>query len=1026
MSDINPWPRAAGRCCITACTVLLLLSTARAQVKAVPGVVVDAQLPFHLSASGSPVHLANAAGVAVAPDGTIYVADSANSRIDQIDTDETILEHPSARRARLAGSVTFLGLANELSTPNAVAVAPDGTLYIADANRGLLYRVTNPKTETPVYTPLHYAANQKPAALGVDAAGNLWVADAHRQEIIEFLPLAATPKQQASVKPFIPTGIAVSASSIYFTDAATNAVYGAGTRTALLSSFAGKSFEFAADLASGRPTGLALDNAGNLFLLDTLNQRVIELNPSDAATAFIVPAFRLDAPAGLAVSPTGNLYITDTADQQLHELVYNGNALNFGNVPANRPSANVTLNYSFNKVTSVTGSYQKMRGDNATPFSFDNQGCLASRIAPGSTCRQTIHVAYPSGAPGLHQGVVALSNEKNAVLGPMATNATSQAATLAFYPAAVSILSQTSPNPTLAEPQAVLVTGTDMLIADEGGQLAGSTYQYAGTVWDYPLAGGAPSQVGSSWQAPIALAMDAGGELFIADYNQGAIFKTAANKFTTVTRYTIPGNVTLNHPIALTFDPSGNLYIGDTGPGGSFATASNPGFIVKVPVGGGNAIKTTYMANGAPVIFPQGLTTDTAGNLYIADGGDGQTNFGDLVVVSAKTGTAALIPTPGFTLNEPSGLAFDTAMDLYILDGYNAGLLLMPVTLSNSTPSFGTPILLQAVPIATGAGLAVWPDNQHVTITDIGENPNAPVSQVITLQANTAIIAFGPIPPLATQTKSVIAINVGNVNATINPLFLETGDLLEVGANLPVCPNAILPGKQCLLNFSYKPLAAGSSTAAFSFGINGATTATNFVQVTATSSKATPTVVVTASPQSYAYNGGTNIKIAVTGNFTTPTGTVSLYDGATLLGTYALGGDGAAYPYISNLSAGTHTLTAVYQGDGEYTTATSQPVIVTVTPAQTNLSAYCYSDNGGVAGGNIVCGANISSATSVQPTGNVVFTVNGVGNTVPLVGASAAFTLKRVAAGSYSIVVTYAAQGNYGPSSYTVPTIVIH
>jgi hypothetical protein len=122
----------------------------------------------------------------------------------------------------------------------------------------------------------------------------------------------------------------------------------------------------------------------------------------------------------------------------------------------------------------------------------------------------------------------------------MATNATSQAATLAFYPAAVSILSQTSPNPTLAEPQAVLVTGTDMLIADEGGQLAGSTYQYAGTVWDYPLAGGAPSQVGSSWQAPIALAMDAGGELFIADYNQGAIFKTAANKFTTVTRYTSP------------------------------------------------------------------------------------------------------------------------------------------------------------------------------------------------------------------------------------------------------------------------------------------------------------------------------------------------------------------------------------------------------------------------------------------------------------------------------------------------------
>jgi hypothetical protein len=56
------------------------------------------------------------------------------------------------------------------------------------------------------------------------------------------------------------------------------------------------------------------------------------------------------------------------------------------------------------------------------------------------------------------------------------------------------------------------------------------------------------------------------------------------------------------------------------------------------------------------------------------------------------------------------------------------------------------------------------------------------------------------------------------------------------------------------------------------------------------------------------------------------------------LATETLQGNGEGYYYIPYgiLSAGTHTLTAVYSGNGEYATAASAPVIVTVALARTS------------------------------------------------------------------------------------------
>jgi hypothetical protein len=62
----------------------------------------------------------------------------------------------------------------------------------------------------------------------------------------------------------------------------------------------------------------------------------------------------------------------------------------------------------------------------------------------------------------------------------------------------------------------------------------------------------------------------------------------------------------------------------------------------------------------------------------------------------------------------------------------------------------------------------------------------------------------------------------------------------------------------------------------------------------------------------------------------TPTGKITLYDGASLIGSASLI-DGAATFMTSTLSAGTHAITAAYSGDSHYNPNTSTPITQTVT-----------------------------------------------------------------------------------------------
>jgi Bacterial Ig-like domain (group 3)/FG-GAP-like repeat len=90
------------------------------------------------------------------------------------------------------------------------------------------------------------------------------------------------------------------------------------------------------------------------------------------------------------------------------------------------------------------------------------------------------------------------------------------------------------------------------------------------------------------------------------------------------------------------------------------------------------------------------------------------------------------------------------------------------------------------------------------------------------------------------------------------------------------------------------------------------------------------TTVLTSSAESVPTGTPFTFTATVTSTSGTPTGSVSFYDSTTLLGTATLSSTGVA-TFTDTLSAGTHSVTATYTGDNNYSASTSAAISVTVT-----------------------------------------------------------------------------------------------
>ncbi len=224
---------------------------------------------------GAPGRFRGPAGAAVGPDGTFYVADEGNARVQEFDLFGRLL----------GGFGTYDGGGNQaaaLRAPSAVAVAPDNTLYVADTLNNRVQEFDR--------------AGAYLAQIGGGGLTLRW-----------------------------PTGVAVTSDGRV-------AIADAGDGRVVLSANP-KTFLDSTPLAAGiaGPGGLAIAPDGSYWVADTRHNRVVQLDATGHQLAAYGSAGhgrgQFEGPLGLAFGPDGNLYVTDAGNNRIQALTPAGHVV---------------------------------------------------------------------------------------------------------------------------------------------------------------------------------------------------------------------------------------------------------------------------------------------------------------------------------------------------------------------------------------------------------------------------------------------------------------------------------------------------------------------------------------------------------------------------------------------------------------------------------------------------------------------------------------------------------------------------
>jgi uncharacterized protein YjiK len=308
--------------------------------------------------------LAMPCGVAVDSSGNLYIADSWNRRIRRVGTDGVITTVAGTGYGGYNGDDQPATSA-ELRGACGVAVDSAGNLHIADLWNNRVRRVGTDGMIATVAGTGHLGYNgddqlatsaslTMPCGVAADSVGNLYIADTYCNRIRRvgtdgmITTVAGTGhggyngdhRPATSADLAAPCGVAVDdAGNLYIADASNDRVRRVGT-DGMITTVAGTGHggyngdhRPATSAELGAPSGVALDDAGNLYIADTENNRVRRVGTDGMITTVAgtgqggyngdhrpATSAELNGPHGVAVDSAGNLYVVDTLNNRVRQI----------------------------------------------------------------------------------------------------------------------------------------------------------------------------------------------------------------------------------------------------------------------------------------------------------------------------------------------------------------------------------------------------------------------------------------------------------------------------------------------------------------------------------------------------------------------------------------------------------------------------------------------------------------------------------------------------------------------------------
>ncbi|MGH9720099.1 MAG: SMP-30/gluconolactonase/LRE family protein, partial [Bryobacteraceae bacterium] len=568
--------------------------------------------------------------------GNLYIADQVNHRIRRVSTDGVISTFAGTGRA---GNTGDQGPATQaaLNAPDGVAADSAGNVYILDFGNFRIRRVTRDgviatfagtgqagfSRETGPATAFPMRPRR---GLAADAAGNVFIADFDNHQVRKVTPegeistVAGTgmPGRSGDGGPATaamlasPAGLALDAEgNLFVADLANHRIRKISTdRT--ISTVAGRGVrEYSGDngpageAGLSAPIGVAVDRAGNLFVADTGNYRVRKIDlAANITTVAGNGSFRnappgtlaenayLAQPQGLAFDPGGNLLVSDTANFRIRRILADrtvetiaGSGL-AGCCAEGGPALEDLLTFPSFLVADPQGNI----------YFSDSTAARIRRLSSAGF----ITTYAGTGVFGYRDGPA-----REALLGQPFGLALDGSGNLFFADSANHVIRNVSP-----DGQVTTIAGN----------------RQAGFSGDGPA-------LSVTLNAPNGLAFDNAGNLLIADtLNHRVRILSPGGNLTTMAGTGVASGplgdggpatqASLNAPIALAIDATGNVYVAEFG--GSRVRRISPDGVITTVAGTG---QRGFSGDGKPATeaalsFPSDLAIDREGNLYIADAGN--------------------------------------------------------------------------------------------------------------------------------------------------------------------------------------------------------------------------------------------------------------------------------------------------------------------------------------------------------------------------------------------------------------------